>query len=113
MVQIICFSWIFGVGKGVEEAHKGAQLKIPRFYRFIMKYVTPTYLLVVFAAFSYNNLPSWLGAVAAQPLKQGAMAMIVGTLVLLLICTRVGEKRWRAAGLDLDGREPAPRKEVA
>ncbi len=107
MVQIICFSWVFGVSRGVDEAHRGAQIQIPRFYRFIMRYVTPTYLLIVFAAFSYQNLPSWFGAVAAQPLKRGAMTMIVATLVLLLVCTRIGEKRWRAAGLDLDGRHPA------
>jgi NSS family neurotransmitter:Na+ symporter len=107
MVQIICFSWVFGIRRGVEEAHHGAQLHIPRFYRFIMKYVTPTYLLVVFAAFSWQNLGSWIRQVAGEPLQQGALALIGATVVLLVICTWLGERRWRAAGLDLDGREPA------
>ena len=107
MVQIICFSWVFGVRRGMEEAHHGAQMQIPKVYRFIMKYVTPTYLLVVFAAFCWQNLPAWLRSVADEPLRQGAMALILGTTVLLVICTRIGEKRWRAAGLDVDGREPA------
>jgi hypothetical protein len=26
--------------------------------------------------------------------------------LVLVVCTRIGEKRWRAAGLDIDGREP-------
>jgi SNF family Na+-dependent transporter len=107
MVQIICFSWVFGVRRGMEEAHHGAQMQIPKVYRFIMKYVTPTYLVVVFAAFCWQNLPAWLRSVADEPLRQGAMALILGTTVLLVICTRIGEKRWRAAGLDVDGREPA------
>lgn len=107
MVQIICFSWIFGVRRGVEEAHHGAQMHIPKFYRFIMKYVTPTYLLVVFAFFCKDNLGSWLRSVADEPLRQGAVALILGTALLLVVCTRIGEKRWRAAGLDVDGREPA------
>jgi SNF family Na+-dependent transporter len=107
MVQIICFSWVFGVRRGMEEAHHGAQMQIPKAYRFIMKYVTPTYLLVVFAAFCWQNLPAWLRSVADEPLRQGAMALILGTTVLLVVCTRIGEKRWRAAGLDVDGREPA------
>src|SRR3989304_5051244 len=51
MVQIILFSWVFGIDKGFEEAHHGAHVRIPGFYRFIMKYVTPTYLLVIFAFF--------------------------------------------------------------
>jgi SNF family Na+-dependent transporter len=107
MVQIILFSWVFGVDKGLAEAHQGAQIRIPRFYRYIMKYVTPTYLLVIFAAFCWSNLPAWVKLVADEPLRQGAMALILGTLVLLVVCTRLGAKRWQAAGLDIDGREPA------
>ena len=103
MVQIIVFAWIFGIDRGWEQAHLGAHIRIPRFYKVVMKYVAPTYLLVVFLAFSVRNLPDWLRAVAAEPLRQGAMALIVAVLALLVVCTRVGEKRWRAAGLDVDG----------
>jgi SNF family Na+-dependent transporter len=106
MVQIILFSWVFGVERGLAEAHHGAQLRIPRPYRFVMKYVTPTYLLVVFAAFSWQNLGGWIRSVAAEPLRQGAVALILATVVLLVVCVWIGERRWRAAGLDLDGREP-------
>ena len=107
MVQIIYFSWVFGIDRGMREAHHGAQLRIPTFYRFIMKYVTPAYLLIVFGAFCYTNLGSWLRDVANEPLRQGAVALIVGTAILLIVCTRIGEKRWRAAGMDLDGTKDA------
>jgi SNF family Na+-dependent transporter len=103
MVQIIYFSWVFGIDRGWKEAHQGAHIRMPAIFRFIMKYVAPAYLLVVFIAFSVRNLPSWIRGVAAQPLAQGAIALIVATMILLLICVRVGERRWRAAGLDLDG----------
>jgi len=106
MVQIILFSWVWGVDKGFEEAHHGALMQIPGFYRVIIKYVTPTYLLVIFAFFSVNNLPSWIRAVAEEPLRQGAVALILATIALLVVCARIGEKRWKAAGLDIDGREP-------
>jgi SNF family Na+-dependent transporter len=105
MVQIICFSWVFGVDRGLAYAHHGAQMKIPHFYRFILKYVTPTYLLLVFGAFCYSNLGSWITSVRDEPLRQGAILLILGVTVLLVICTRIGAKRWRADGLDLDGRE--------
>jgi neurotransmitter:Na+ symporter, NSS family len=103
MVQIIVFSWVFGFERGWNELHQGAHMQVPRVFRFIMKYVTPTYLLLVFIAFSFQNLPAWIGDVASQPLAQGALALIGAVLLLLLVCTRVGEKRWRAAGLDVDG----------
>jgi len=105
MIQIICFSWIFGIDKGMRSAHEGAQIHIPHFYRFIMKYVTPTYLLAVFVAFCWQNLGSWVQSVADEPLRQGAMGLIGATALLIVVCTRVGAKRWRAAGLDLDGRQ--------
>jgi SNF family Na+-dependent transporter len=104
MVQIICFSWIFGIGRGWRELHDGAQMQVPRVFRFVMQYVTPTYLLVVFVAFAFQNLPTWIGNVARQPLAQGAIGLLVGTLALLIVCTRIGERRWRAAGMDLDDR---------
>jgi SNF family Na+-dependent transporter len=108
MVQIICFSWIFGIERGWKEAHEGAHIRIPGIYKFVMKYVAPLYLLVVFAAFSYQALPDWVRGVADEPLRQGALLLILGVTLLLIVCTWIGEKRWRAAGLDIDGeRSPA------
>jgi SNF family Na+-dependent transporter len=106
MVQIICFSWVFGVDRGLAVAHEGALLQIPGYYRWIMKYVTPTYLVVVFAAFCWRNLADWVRSVADEPLRQGALLLVLATTILLVVCTRVGEKRWRAAGLDIDGKKP-------
>jgi hypothetical protein len=107
MIQIICFSWIFGIDRGWNEAHQGAHMRMPRIFKFIMKYVAPTYLLVVFLAFSVQNLPNWIRGVGNQPLAQGALALIAAVTILILVCVRIGEKRWRAAGMDLDGRTPA------
>jgi SNF family Na+-dependent transporter len=107
MVQIICFSWIFGMDRGWKEAHTGAHIRIPRIFKFVMKYVAPLYLLAVFAVFTVQNLPNWIRGVVGQPLAQGALALVAAVTVLLLVCVRIGEKRWRAAGLDLDGRQPA------
>jgi SNF family Na+-dependent transporter len=104
MVQIICFSWVFGVDKGWEEMHAGAHMQVPRLYRFVMKYVTPVYLIVVFAAFTWRNLGTWVRTVLEEPLRQGAILLVLATAGVLVVCTRVGEKRWRAAGLDIDGR---------
>jgi len=113
MVQIICFSWVFGIERGWREAHLGAHIRIPGFYKIVMKYVAPLYLLLVFAAFSVQNLPTWIRSVAEEPLRQGALLLIGGVTALLVVCTWFGERRWRAAGLDVDGRDPADSQEAA
>ncbi|MBI4548800.1 MAG: sodium-dependent transporter [Ignavibacteriae bacterium] len=48
IVEVILFSWIFGLNKGWEELHVGALMRVPNFFKFIMKYVTPFALLAIF-----------------------------------------------------------------
>lgn len=106
MVQIICFSWVHGIDRGWKELHEGAHVRIPRVYKFVMKWVAPLYLLTVFFFFCKNNLGGWIRNAANDPLQQGGLALIGGTLLFLIVCLRIGEKRWRAQGLDIDDRKP-------
>ncbi|MFT7541857.1 MAG: NSS family neurotransmitter:Na+ symporter, partial [Gammaproteobacteria bacterium] len=76
--QIICFGWIFGVDKGLEEAHRGAQMRIPRIFRFIIKYVSPTFLLVIFVMFCINDAPGYVKTVLGDE-DTYAVASIEGT----------------------------------
>jgi len=107
-VEIICFSWIFGIDRGWEEAHVGASIRIPGAYRFIMKYVAPLYLIIVFIGFCVQNLSASIAAIAATPAAALALSFIGIVLLGVMVVLRVGEKRWRAAGYDIDGlRQPA------
>lgn len=47
-IQIIVFGWVLGVDRGFEEAHKGAAFRIPNFFKFIIKYICPLFLLTIF-----------------------------------------------------------------
>ncbi len=57
LAETILFSWVFGLDKGWDEITRGADMKVPRFYRPIIKYVTPLLLLIVFlgALFTPKN----------------------------------------------------------
>lgn len=55
-IETVVFSWIFGVDKGWEELHLGAELKIPRIYYYIMKYVTPVFAVGLVVWFCYDGL---------------------------------------------------------
>lgn len=54
--QIIIFGWVIGIEKGIREAHRGSIIKIPAFFPFVMKYVTPLLLLLIFGAWVYKDL---------------------------------------------------------
>ena len=114
--QIVCFGWVTGVDKGLAEAHQGASIRIPGIFRFIIKYVSPAYLFTILGLFCYFNVPPYVRTILGDP-EQGiepnhnailAWGVILATLALLLVVTAIGSKRWRAAGLDIDGKLPAP-----
>ena len=108
MAQIILFSWVFGIDRGWRELHSGASIKIPPVFKFIMKYVAPLYLLVIFIGFCVQNLGASLQAAWASTGSRVGIIVIVVTLLLMLAVTMKGEKRWRAAGLDIDDDNPVP-----
>ena len=46
-IEVILFSWVFKIKNGWKEMHKGADLKVPKIFKFILTYITPVYLLVL------------------------------------------------------------------
>ena len=48
MLEAIAFAYVFGIDKGWEEINRGADIKIPHFFKFVIKYVTPLFLVAVF-----------------------------------------------------------------
>lgn len=66
LLETILFAWVFGMDKGWAEINRGADIRIPGAYKWIMKYVTPVLLLMVFIGALFtpegNN---WAGAISA------------------------------------------------
>ncbi len=55
-VEVVLFLWIFGSRKAWDEMHQGADIRIPRVFYFIMKYVTPVYLLALLVLWPVQSL---------------------------------------------------------
>ncbi len=72
LAEVILFSWIFGMDKGWKEINMGADIKVPEFYRFVIKYITPMLLLVVFiTSFCSPVGGDWGGAISGLFNGQG------------------------------------------
>jgi NSS family neurotransmitter:Na+ symporter len=48
MLEIIFFSWVFGIKNGWKEITTGADIRVPKIYKFIIKWITPFILIIVF-----------------------------------------------------------------
>lgn len=55
LVETVIFIWIFGSDNAYAEITRGAKMYVPRFFIFILKYITPIFLLVIFTAWVYQN----------------------------------------------------------
>jgi hypothetical protein len=44
----VLFAWIWGIDRGWDEITRGSDIAIPKIYKPILKYVTPTILLLIF-----------------------------------------------------------------
>ncbi|UCG76280.1 MAG: hypothetical protein JSV95_02975, partial [Gemmatimonadota bacterium] len=40
-------SFVFGIDRGWAEMHRGADLRVPRIYKFIIKWITPIFLFLL------------------------------------------------------------------
>jgi hypothetical protein len=49
-IEAVVFSWVFGIDKAWKELNTGGEIRVGRFFRFICRYVTPSYLIVILVA---------------------------------------------------------------
>ena len=47
IIEVILFVWIFGSRNAWKEIMAGADLRVPKVFFYIMKYVTPVYLMIL------------------------------------------------------------------
>ncbi len=92
LAEAVVFSWIFGINRGWKEITDGSDMKVPTVYKFIIKYVTPLFLLAVFvgSVFSPKN-GDWQGAWSS--LARGAgWELDNGSLINMFLNTGIHEQ---------------------
>lgn len=77
LVEIILFAWVFGIDKGWKEITDGADIKVPRIMKFIIKFITPLFLGFVFIM----SLPE----IARKIINFSSVPIIFSRLLLLAL----------------------------
>jgi SNF family Na+-dependent transporter len=72
LVEAFVFAGVFGIERGWAELTRGADLAIPRVFRFVIRWVTPPFILLVFAtALVKPAAGDWPAAFAALTAGDG------------------------------------------
>jgi len=97
LFEAIIFAWIFKMDRGWKEIHTGAEIKIPRIFYYIMKYITPLYLLILIIAWTWQQGIPVITMKGVKPeeifWKWGARILMLGIIVVLIISVRTVWKR--------------------
>ncbi len=91
LLEVIIFFWFFGGKRAWEEINRGGLFKVPRFYYYVLKFITPVILFVILAAWTINTLPGILGTTDVQVWI--ARFVMVFILALLLFMVYLTDKR--------------------
>jgi SNF family Na+-dependent transporter len=59
LIESILFAWVFGMDRGWAEMLKGAELQVPRVFYYILKYITPVFLLVILVGYIFQPAAGW------------------------------------------------------
>jgi SNF family Na+-dependent transporter len=94
-VETILFVWVFGMEKAWEEVHLGAQIRIPKIYKFIIKYITPSFLLFILGFwFIQQGLPVILMKDVPAPNRIFVLGTRLGLLSIFLILSILIKVAW-------------------
>ena len=111
-IVVVLFGWLVGSGKSWQELHYGASFPVPGFFRKMMRFVTPLYLLSIFILFLLEKLLGWdfsftnpvfkptgfvtdLFGREANPVAQLTVGFILLVLLASMFLTLMAGKRWR------------------
>jgi len=81
-IETILFAWVFGMEKAWDEIHKGADMRIPGIYKFIIRYITPVFLFVILGMWFWQE---WLPIILMKNVSAANRPFIFGTRAGLLL----------------------------
>jgi len=95
-IETVLFVWVFGMDKAWEEIHQGADMAIPKVYKFIIKYITPLFLFIILGMWF---LQEWLPIIIMKNVpaadKPFIFATRLGLILVLVILVILVKIAWR------------------
>jgi len=80
-IETILFAWVFGMEKAWDEIHRGADMRVPKVYKFIIKYVTPLFLFLILGMWFFQE---WIPIIFMKNVASADKPFILGTRIGLV-----------------------------
>jgi SNF family Na+-dependent transporter len=80
-IEIVFFVWVFGMDRAWEEIHRGADMRVPGIYRFIIKYITPLFLFFILGMWFWQE---WIPIMSMKGVSPADRPYVMATRIFLL-----------------------------
>ena len=96
-IQSIIFAWVLGTKAGVNELRHGAAIRIPRWFPFVIRFVSPAILLTIMGFWIAQKFQTDLLKHWSSTGGRVAMIFVAACLVFFLVLIHQAVQRWEAA----------------
>ena len=91
LIEIVMFMWVFGSNQAWEEINKYGIIKVPRFFYYVLRYITPLFLILVIVWWSIKFLPDQFEKTSWQVWL--ARIYLIGLFLFLSFLVLISSKR--------------------
>ena len=95
-IEVILFAWVFGIDKAWDEIHKGADMRVPRIYKFIIKYITPLLLFLILGMWIKQE---WLPIILMKNIPDSTRGYVLftrlGLVFIFIVIALLVKIAWR------------------
>ncbi|MBI3006274.1 MAG: sodium-dependent transporter [Ignavibacteriales bacterium] len=98
MFEAIAFAYVFGIDKGWAEINRGADIKIPDIFKFVIKYITPIFLVAVFLGTLISPLNGNWNEAFSSLFRGDGWPLDGGSIIGKIFHVGVEDTRWFVDG---------------
>ena len=91
LIELIMFMWIFGGNRAWDEINRNGLIKVPRFFYYVLRYITPAFLIFVIGWWSFEYLPSQFEKTTWNVWL--ARLWLIGLFIFLTIAVFLSDRR--------------------
>jgi SNF family Na+-dependent transporter len=100
MVQVVLFGWVLGIEKGHAEIARGAEIRVPRFVLYVIRYVSSLYLVGLFCLWLVQQVTAekkdnYFAALKDNRVAMLAVALIALVLIFFVLLIGQAVRRWQ------------------
>ena len=104
LIQMVLFGWVLGIKKGMAEMEEGAEIKLPPGLGFVIKYVSPIFLITLFTWWIWDSfvkpiargqgMPDRINDLLTNPVAQMSVGLIALVGLFFVLLTGEAKRRW-------------------